>query len=136
MAIESHNDAGIFIRHGVSNGDHADGVLGLADLRPRIHSAMTLLAVGLMAFVVAGKANVDDIMMVAFDVLVFGFFFYFVTVQCLMQRKASEITDRDEFRETMESEGKFRGLAKFVYHLPGPLLVGAIGLAVIGKWLY
>lgn len=97
---------------------------------------LTLLAVGLMTFLVAGKANVDDIMIVAFNVLVFGFFFYYVTVQWLMQRKASEITDRDEFRETMESEGKFRGLAKFVYHLPGPLLVGAIGLAVIGKWLY
>ncbi|MCY7389074.1 MAG: hypothetical protein LH481_13620 [Burkholderiales bacterium] len=97
---------------------------------------LTLLAVGLMGFLVGGKANVDDIMIVAFDVLVFGFFFYYVTVQWLMQRNASEITDRDEFRETMESEGRFRGLAQFVYHLPGPLLGGATGLAVIGTWLY
>ena len=96
---------------------------------------LTLFAVGQMAFLVGGGGNVNDIMFFAFDVLVFGFVFYFVTVQWLMKRKASEITDRDEFRQTMEFEGNFRGLAKFVYHLPGPLLVGTIGLAVIGKWL-
>ena len=96
---------------------------------------LAFFAAGLILAELRSGLLTVDLLAVVFDVLIFGCVFYYVTVQQLMGRKASEITSRDEFRETMEGKGTFDVLAKFVYYLPIPLLAGIVLLGGIGAYL-
>lgn len=98
------------------------------------YAILVLFAVGLILGELRGGSPVGGLT-IMFNVLMFGCVFYYVTVQHLMGRKASEITSRDEFREAMEGKGAFHGSAKFVYHLAIPLFVGIILLGGIGAYL-
>jgi len=56
-------------------------------------------------------------------------------VQWMLQRKVTQIATRDEFRQILTDQGRFAGLARFVYYLPLGLLVGMIVVAIIGAYL-
>jgi len=73
--------------------------------------------------------------LIAGDIVLFGVLYYFVTVQWMLQRKVTQIATRDEFRQILTDQGRFAGLARFVYYLPLGLLVGMIVVAIIGAYL-
>lgn len=98
---------------------------------------LVLVAVMLVAgdshWPVAGAANLG--LVVAVDLLLFGVVFYFVTVQWLLQRRVTQLTTRDEFRQLLTEQGRFNGFARFVYHLPLFLVVAMILVAIVGSWM-
>lgn len=71
---------------------------------------------------------------VAVDLLMFGFFFYYVSVQHMLKRRASDVASRSEFREVLESEQRFNGIARALYYLPIFLLLAAVVCALIGSY--
>lgn len=71
----------------------------------------------------------------AIAIIVYGAFIYFVSVQCLMQRRVTDVATRDDFRRAMEASNRFHGHIKALYYLPVVLLVGGILVGVIGKFL-
>ena len=73
-----------------------------------------------------------DPLVIAVDIVIFGFIFYFVTVQKLMKRKASQITSREDFKSEMESQGQFTDAIRGLYHLPVGLLLAGIATALVG----
>lgn len=71
---------------------------------------------------------------IAVNLLIFGFFFYYVSVQHLLKRKASDVASRSEFREALEAEQRFTGFARALYYLPVALLFAAVVCALIGSY--
>jgi hypothetical protein len=98
-------------------------------------SILVSFAVGLIIGELRNGASGIDLLAIMFDVLLFGFIFYYVTVQWLMDRKASDVTSREAYREAMEDKGIFFGFRKFVYYLPVPLFILGILLALVGAYL-
>jgi len=71
---------------------------------------------------------------IAIDACVFGFLFYFVTVQKEMGRKVSAVASGDAYRTFLLENNKYRGFLKFVYHLPIVLIVVGVCVAVYWKF--
>ena len=89
-----------------------------------------------VALVLAELHNVDqpiNILALGINLLVYGAFLYFVSVQYLMGRKATQVTSREEFKETMIASKRFSGPIKALYWLPMFLLLGGVAIAVVGS---
>src|SRR5262245_28331667 len=72
---------------------------------------------------------------IAINVCVFGFLFYFVTVQKEMGRKVSAVTSGNAYKTFLLENNKYHGFLKFVYHLPIVLIVVGVCVAVYWKFL-
>ena len=72
------------------------------------------------------------VLTVLVDLVVYLIIFYYVSVQYLTQRTAGEIISREEFRKEMEAAGRFSAFARFIYYVPIPLLLLAIGVTAVG----
>jgi hypothetical protein len=72
---------------------------------------------------------------IGIDVCVFGFLFYFVTVQKVMGLKVSSVTTGDAYKTFLLENNKYHGFLKFVYYLPFALIVLGVCIAVYWKFL-
>jgi hypothetical protein len=72
---------------------------------------------------------------IAIDMCVFGFLFYFVTVQKVMGRKVSAVATGDTYKTFLIENNKYHGFLKFVYHLPMVLILVGVCVAVYWKFL-
>ena len=69
---------------------------------------------------------------IGLNIVIFGAFVYFVTVQFLLHRKVTDVARRDEFKDAMVASNRFTGVVKVIYHLPVALLVAGICIAIVG----
>ena len=97
-------------------------------------ATLATLGAALVVGEVSSTSADGRILRLCFDVIFFGFVFYYVSVQKFMGRSASNITTRDEYRDALVEQEKFTGFAKFIYHLPIPLFICAIVIATIGAY--
>jgi len=96
--------------------------------------AILILLGAALALGEARDAQPITALTVAVNFLIFGFFFYYVTVQHLLGRKASDVASRSQFKETMESEQRFSGFVRALYYLPIFLVIAAVICALIGSY--
>ena len=92
---------------------------------------LALLAVALVLAELRDTAQ-PSIVGVGLNLVIFGAFVYFVTVQYLMRRRVTHVATRDEFKEAMVATNRFNGAIKAIYHLPVVLLIVGIGVAIAG----
>ncbi len=92
---------------------------------------LALLAIALILAELREAAQ-PTIAGVGLNLVIFGAFVYFVTVQYLMRRKVTQVATREEFKDAMVASKRFNGAIKAIYHLPLALLLIGVGIAVVG----
>jgi hypothetical protein len=101
------------------------------------YAIISLFAAGFILDLVGGYLNQGawDLKGIAIDLCVFGFLFYFVTVQKVMGLKVSAVATGNAYKTFLVENNKYHGFLKFVYHLPVVLIVVGVCVAVYWKFL-
>lgn len=93
---------------------------------------LVLLAAAFILAEVRETAQPLSLVGVGLNVVIFGAFVYFVTVQYLLRRKVTDVARLDEFKDAMLASNRFAGAVKAIYHLPVVLLLVGVCIAIVG----
>lgn len=101
------------------------------------YAIVSLFAAGFILDVVGSYLTLGtwDASAIAIDLCVFGFLFYFVTVQKVTGRKVSAVVTGRAYKTFLLENNKYHGFLKFMYHLPVLLIVLSVCVAVYWKYL-
>ena len=94
-----------------------------------------ILALMAVALILAGTrdgAQPVSVVAVGLNLVIFGAFVYFVSVQYLLRRRVTHVARRDEFKDAMVASNRFTGAVRAIYHLPVVLLIVGICVAIAG----
>jgi hypothetical protein len=93
---------------------------------------LMLLATAFVLAELRDTALPPSLVGIGLNIVIFGAFVYFVTVQYLLNRKVTDVARRDEFKDAMIASNRFTGAVKVIYHLPVALLVAGVCIAIVG----
>jgi hypothetical protein len=98
---------------------------------------VALFAAGFLVDVVSQYTTSGkwDLTGLAIDLCIFGFLFYFITVQNVMGHKVTAVVTGPQYKDFLVEKNKYHGFLKFVYHLPFVLIVLGVCIAVYWKFL-
>ena len=101
------------------------------------HAIVVLFAAGFILDLIGSylSRGMVDPKTIAIDACIFGFLFYFVTVQKVTGRKISAVVTGNAYKTFLLENNKYHGFLKFVHHLPIVLIMAGVGVAVYWKFL-